>query len=135
MSGLENRAWALGLKHVPNWEGMFAPTRAHVLAAIKEALIVPVDAIVPEARERWKLEECTHDVRAALNGTHVRIWSGEHFAYWRPASAGYTTDGLGAGIYEFSDAYARTRHCGPEKRIAFEPIPNTATVQPKGSGQ
>lgn len=50
----------------------------------------------------------------------VRIWSGEHGAYWRPNGAGYVSEQAGAGIYRFEEAYRSTRHCGPEKRIAFE---------------
>lgn len=50
----------------------------------------------------------------------VRIWSGEHGAYWRSDSRGYTLDRFDAGYYVFHDAFNRTRHCGPEKRIAFE---------------
>lgn len=53
-------------------------------------------------------------------GKSVHIWSGEHRAYWRPHSAGYTTEVERAGTYDFMDAYYRTRHCGPEKKIVYE---------------
>lgn len=49
----------------------------------------------------------------------VIIWSQEHCAWWRQDAAGYTTDANAAGVYEFADAYDRTKHCGPEKRIGF----------------
>lgn len=49
----------------------------------------------------------------------VRIYSEEHGAYWRPEGAGYTCDGLEAGVYVFEDAFKCTRHCGPEKRIVY----------------
>lgn len=54
--------------------------------------------------------------REALHGKLVRIWSGEHRAYWGPDSCGYY-DRAGADTY-----LSRTWHCGPEKRIAYEPI-------------
>lgn len=49
----------------------------------------------------------------------VRVWSEEHRAWWRPTGNGYTTAEAGAGVYDFADAYERTKHCGPEKRIEF----------------
>lgn len=52
------------------------------------------------------------------------IWSGEHNAYWRPGAAGYTVRASGAGIYTRTNAEALTSHCGPEKKIEFEPVPN-----------
>jgi hypothetical protein len=52
-------------------------------------------------------------------GTYVRIWSNEHEAYWRANASGYCTDGLEAGVYAFEDAWERTKHCDPEKRITF----------------
>jgi hypothetical protein len=62
-----------------------------------------------------------HPDRAAkYAGQAVRIWSGEHGAYWRANRSGYTTSRLMAGTYAFQDALAYSRHCGPEKRIAFE---------------
>lgn len=55
-------------------------------------------------------------------GHQVRIFSREHDCYWRPEGAGYTTDGLEAGVYEFDDAFRRTKHCGPEKRIEYRRV-------------
>ena len=52
----------------------------------------------------------------------VRIWSGEHNAYWRHNASGYTVRASAAGIYTRSDAEAFTNHCGPEKRIELEPV-------------
>lgn len=54
-----------------------------------------------------------------MQGKQVRIWSGEHSAWWRPERAGYTVHIESAGIYDFDDAYAATEHCGPEKRIVY----------------
>lgn len=51
------------------------------------------------------------------------IWSGEHNAWWRPGSAGYTTDRMAAGVYTRAQFNRITSHCGPEKALAFEPIP------------
>ena len=50
------------------------------------------------------------------------IWSGEHFAYWRPDASGYSAEIRGAGIYPRADAARRTGHCGPEKRIEIRPL-------------
>lgn len=64
-------------------------------------------------------------LRAAWSGKLVYIWSHEHNAYWRANGSGYTcrvTDGL--GVYDFEDAFERTRHCGPEKMIEFEEAKN-----------
>ncbi len=52
-------------------------------------------------------------------GRDVLIWSAEHGAFWRPGAAGYTTKEDEAGVWDFADAYDRTKHCGPEKRIEF----------------
>lgn len=60
---------------------------------------------------------------AVLAGRKVRIWSGEHGAYWRQGGCGYT-DGCAedAWVLPFEEAFATTRHCGPEKRIAYEAV-------------
>ncbi len=58
-------------------------------------------------------------LRAKWSGKRVRIYSNEHEAYWRENGAGYTTDGLESGVYLFEDAWKRTAHCGPEKRITY----------------
>jgi hypothetical protein len=56
----------------------------------------------------------------------VRIWSEEHLAYWRrgvdgrSAGGGYTNRKTEAGMVPLPEAYALTRHCGPEKEIWFE---------------
>jgi hypothetical protein len=54
---------------------------------------------------------------------HVLIWSGEHRAWWRPNCSGYTTEREMAGLYDLVDAWASTKHCGPEKQIMFQPAP------------
>ena len=51
----------------------------------------------------------------------TRIWSGEHGAWWRPSSSGYSTNIDDAGIYDHDDAVRRTRGCGPEKKIKLVP--------------
>ena len=50
----------------------------------------------------------------------VKIWSGEHRAYWRPDGKGYTTDPHFAGLYPLKNALERSRHAGPEKKISYE---------------
>jgi len=61
--------------------------------------------------------------RAKLARKLVRIWSGERVAYWRHGGQGYT-DGwcIEPWVLPFEDAFAEVRHCGPEKRIAFEVV-------------
>lgn len=59
-----------------------------------------------KARERW-------------NRKSVHIWSGEHCMWWRPFAAGYTDVVANAGIWTFPDAYEKTKHCGPEKKISY----------------
>lgn len=60
-----------------------------------------------------------HNPHLVPAGKMVRIWSSEHGAYWRPHSKGYTTEMAEAGRWLIQDAFAETRHCGPEKRIWF----------------
>ena len=55
---------------------------------------------------------------ACSKGTFL-IWSGEHQAYWRPDSCGYTTIRAAAGRYTFDEAWKATSHAGPEKKIEF----------------
>lgn len=57
---------------------------------------------------------------AKYAGQSVRIWSGEHGAYWRPNGNGYTAHREAAGREPFQDALVKTRHCDPSKRIWFE---------------
>ena len=54
-----------------------------------------------------------------LDGYDVVIWSDEHHAYFRSEALGYTTELDQAGVFEFGDAYARTKHTGAEKKIWF----------------
>jgi hypothetical protein len=59
----------------------------------------------------------------------VLIWSGEHHAYWRPNSAGYCTDGFGAGVYDRVTALQIVAGCDPEKRVSIREIdPNWPIV-------
>jgi hypothetical protein len=71
----------------------------------------------------------------------VRIWSEEHFAWWRIgtgadgryAGGGYTDQKASAGMLPLRDAFALTRHCGPEKEIwfAFVPAREIAAARPE----
>lgn len=71
--------------------------------------------------EKISLEQVkkNHAIQATLLGKSVRVYSNEHFMYWRPAAAGYTPDGLEAGVWQFEDAFRMTKHCSPQKQIEF----------------
>jgi hypothetical protein len=52
-------------------------------------------------------------------GKRVRIWSAEHCAWLRSKADGYTTKDDEAGLWDFPDAYDKTKHCDPKKRIMY----------------
>ena len=57
--------------------------------------------------------------KAKFAGKRVRIWSGEHRAWWRPGGCGYTTLIENAGIYSFEDAWRASAHCCQTKQIYY----------------
>lgn len=57
-----------------------------------------------------------------LPAGECRIYSGEHRLWWRPSGFGYTGSELEAAVEPFAEAFRRTSHCGPEKRIRFYPV-------------
>lgn len=73
-------------------------------------------------------------LRDELAVRRCRIYSREHMLYWRANANGYTSTALEAGVYAFADAYRRTSHCGPEKGVAFEILPETPEPPPRESG-
>lgn len=52
-------------------------------------------------------------------GKLVRIWSGEHQAWWGPDRRSYTTVLSEAGIYSFEDAWNACFLACPKKEIEF----------------
>lgn len=52
----------------------------------------------------------------------VRIWSGEHRAWWRPGGYGYTSDIRDAWVLDRPQAESLTAHCGPEKSIRIRTV-------------
>ena len=52
----------------------------------------------------------------------VRIWSGEHQAWWGKDGKGYYSEIASAGIYTIKDAYATTSHCCKKKKIEFHSV-------------
>jgi hypothetical protein len=86
------------------------------LKQIKEVAQMIERAIIKVSLEEIKENpELEQEMQYSL----VRIWSDEHEAFWRPNGSGYTADGLRAGIWRFSDAFKKTNHCDPGKRIQF----------------
>lgn len=80
--------------------------------------------------ERTKLEDVTPEMLRSRGDIPVRIWSGEHHAYWRKGGCGYVACPCSAGLFGFADAYRRTKHCGPEKCISFErPPPQMVAIE------
>ncbi len=73
---------------------------------------VTLNGIKRRGLVRWKAREWWLRHR-------VKIWSAEHCAWWRAGGYGYTAQVECAGAFDFDDAYDRTKHCGPEKRIAY----------------
>jgi hypothetical protein len=57
-----------------------------------------------------------------LSMPSVYIWSGEHNAYWRPNSSGYTVRIGAVGVYSGEEAFQKTSHCDPSKMIEFEEV-------------
>ena len=64
----------------------------------------------------------TQAFRIRFLGAKVRIWSGQWHAWWRDNGNGYTDEIGEAGIYAFADAWRRTHHCGPEKKIEYHSV-------------
>ena len=72
----------------------------------------------------YSLEQVKRNKKLLLTFNKVRIWSVEHQQYWRPNSRGYTGDRELSGVYEFPDAFERTKHCDESKGIIFEEVFN-----------
>jgi len=80
----------------------------------------PTTDIQPELlSESIALEDVTPTIAAAFADNPCLIYSGEHRLYWGANAHGYTPHRDLAGSYTIGDAYARTRHCDPEKLIRF----------------
>jgi hypothetical protein len=71
------------------------------------------------------LERMKHwpSLKAQWLGRKVQIYSAEHASYWRANGQGYTLIKAEAGIYDFHDAWDRTSHCDPSKKIRYVHIP------------
>ena len=73
----------------------------------------------PEQMTLRHLQTHTEKI-ASFVGQAVLIWSDEHGMWWRSGGSGYTSEITEAGVFDFMDAWAATRHCGREKRIIFQ---------------
>jgi hypothetical protein len=84
------------------------------------------DLIMETALLRLTLEEVKADAEQMarlLAAPAVRIWSGEHSAYWRARASGYCQDPEGAGVYSGEEAWSNTSTCCPRKAISYEMLP------------
>lgn len=55
------------------------------------------------------------DAQKLIEEAHWLIYSREHNAWWRPKSAGYTTDSQQAGRYRYVDAKKRCTARDPQR--------------------
>ncbi len=88
--------------------------------------------IADEIREKYSLKRPAHRPIDSWRGISpcgetpitdpVRIYSGEHGAYWRKDGHGYSSDIRDAWVLSRKEAERRTSHCGPEKLIQLEPV-------------
>lgn len=53
----------------------------------------------------------------------VVIWSGQWRAWWRLGGS-YTDDIKLAEVFPFDKAWATSHHCGPEKKIVYQSLPD-----------
>lgn len=82
---------------------------------------------------RYRLEQLTPALRDTIDATApARIYSDEHNAYWRPNANGYTQDVAKAWELPFISAFGKVLHCGPEKRIMIELVPQICAIPPEG---
>lgn len=78
------------------------------------------DRVEVTQADRVALEDVTPEMARYFGDDLCLIWSGEHRLYWRANANGYTSVRERAGRYTLASAYAATRHCDPDKQIAFE---------------
>jgi hypothetical protein len=77
-------------------------------------------------KDRISLEEAKESEgrrNQLLQASKVRIWSGQWMAWWRPDASGYADEPDRAGIYSGANAWERSKHAGPEKRLAYDILP------------
>jgi hypothetical protein len=70
-------------------------------------------------KDRETLERIKRWPQLTLRFPRVRIYSAEHGLYWRKSGQGYTANSAESDVWTCGEAFLRTRHCGPEKRIQF----------------
>jgi len=73
-----------------------------------------------DARFNMRMFKINPSLINLVDKCKVLIRSSEWGSYWRPNGAGYTEQKCDAGIYDFKEAFASTRHCGSEKGIYFQ---------------
>jgi hypothetical protein len=69
--------------------------------------------------DRETLERLKRWPYLASRFPRVRIYSAEYGAWWRGKGNGYTVDAKASDVWDIGEAFARTIHCGPEKRIQY----------------
>ena len=86
-----------------------------------------------KANVDWlSLEDIACNPDSLIATVKVYIYSSEWGCYWRHNGCGYTASLSDAGIYDMADAYNRTSHCGPEKRIRYRLV-DTSVINNKAA--
>lgn len=101
----------------------------------------PGEPMMPDGTPDWRPEidrlgvalhgKIEPDVQIETLPDLVRIFSGQHGAYWRPDGGGYTNDLSEAWVTSREEAVKRTRHCGREKRIELWSVAGTEAERVK----
>jgi hypothetical protein len=59
------------------------------------------------------------DSTLTKSNVEVKIFSSQWGYYWRKTGQGYTPNPHESQTYTIAEAFAKTKHCGPEKKIWF----------------
>ena len=79
-----------------------------------------------KVKQRITLEEAKENEGKrdqVMRASKVLLWSGQWMAWWRPDASGYTDEMDRAGVYSGEKAWTDGKHCGPEKKLAYDILP------------